>query len=95
METDDIGNIFFFSFSLLEKDIVKNSIAREEIEKRKKFEISWRNMIRLEEESVFEEYTWQRYRRMKTLRVVIKIDLIQNTKPGTICKFDSTRRLHE
>lgn len=52
-------------------------------------------MIRLEEESVFEEYTWQRYRRMKTLRVVIKIDLIQNTKPGTICKFDSTRRLYE
>lgn len=84
--------IFFFFFPFSEKDIGQNSI--EEIEKRKKFEISSEkydgrgicflknihgNDIREDEET----------------RVVIKIDLIQNMKPGTICKFDSTRWLHE
>lgn len=47
---------FFFPFSLAEKDIGKNSI--EEIEKRKKFEIS-SEKYDMEGESVFEEYTWE------------------------------------
>ena len=90
---DDIGDIFFFFFPFSEKDIGQNSI--EEIEKRKKFEIS-SEKYDMEGESVFEEYTWEWYQGgWRNSRVVIKIDLIQNTKPGTICKFDSTRWLHE